>query len=139
MDDKQRNTIITHQCDKALSFIEQAKEMLLLKHYDLAANRFYYACFHVLQALFISDNVSAHTHSGLISRFGQYYIKTGVLPLEYGRFVARLFQLRQRADYNFTYEISEHDVADLYEPTKSLIDAVIFLIRTNRLAAYLGQ
>lgn len=121
MEDLNKKILIKHQCDKALSFIDQAKEMLVLKHYDLAANRFYYACFHVIQALFIADDLSAHTHSGMISRFGQNYIKTGILPIESGRFVARLFQLRQRADYNFTYEITENDVADLYDPAKSLI------------------
>ena len=131
MEENQQKLIIERQCEKAISFIDQAKEMLSLKHYDLAANRFYYACFHIIQALFITDNVTAHTHSGMIKSFGQHYIKTGVLPLEYGRFISRLFQLRQRADYNFSYEISEQDVADLYKPAKSLIDDIIALIKTK--------
>lgn len=28
--------------------------MVELKHWDLAANRYYYACFHAVQALFIA-------------------------------------------------------------------------------------
>ena len=50
--------------------------MVELKHWDLAANRYYYACFHAVQALFIAKGVNAHTHTGINTQFSLHFVKT---------------------------------------------------------------
>lgn len=64
MDQVNKDTLISLQVEKAKRFLTQADEMVELKHWDLAANRYYYACFHAVQALFIAKGVNAHTHAG---------------------------------------------------------------------------
>ena len=46
--------------------------MLSMELWDLAANRFYYSCFHAAQALLIHYGLSAHTHAGTLGVFGVY-------------------------------------------------------------------
>lgn len=65
MDQVNKDTLISLQVEKAKRFLTQADEMVELKHWDLAANRYYYACFHAVQALFIAKSVNAHTHAGI--------------------------------------------------------------------------
>lgn len=51
--------LVNLQAEKAKRFLAQADEMVGLKHWDLSANRYYYACFHAVQVLFVSKNVNA--------------------------------------------------------------------------------
>ena len=43
-----RNTIVVLERDKAHEFIPQAKLMREQQLWDLAANRLYYACYHIV-------------------------------------------------------------------------------------------
>lgn len=121
--------ILVHlQVEKSKRFLSQADEMVGLKHWDLAANRYYYACFHAVQALFINKGISAHTHTGINTQFSLHFVKTGLMDISYGSFLARMFQLRQKADYNCAYEISENDVREIVNLAHGFIKAVLRLI-----------
>lgn len=65
MDNIHKKTLVGLQVEKAKRFLAQADEMVELKHRDLAANRYYYASFHAVQALFIAKGINAHTHAGI--------------------------------------------------------------------------
>ena len=110
MDQVNKDTLISLQVEKAKRFLTQADEMVELKHWDLAANRYYYACFHAVQALFIAKGVNAHTHAGINTQF-------------------RMFQLRQKADYNCAYEISENDILEIIGLSHDFIKAILNLVK----------
>ncbi len=128
MEQENKNILVRLQVEKAKRFLSQAGEMVELKHWDLAANRYYYACFHAIQALFINKGVYAHTHAGINTQFSLHFVKTGIIDISYGSFLARMFQLRQKADYNCAYEISEDDVIEIVGLTHDFIKAVFDLI-----------
>ena len=44
--DEERNSLVILQLEKAKVFLKQADEMFDLKYWDIASNRYYYACFH---------------------------------------------------------------------------------------------
>lgn len=124
MDQVNKDTLISLQVEKAKRFLTQADEMVELKHWDLAANRYYYACFHAVQALFIAKGVNAHTHAGINTQFSLHFVKTGIVDISYGSFLARMFQLRQKADYNCAYEISENDILEIIGLSHDFIKAI---------------
>ena len=98
-------------------------------HYcDLAANRYYYACFHAIQALFIKDCISAHTHSGVLTQFSLNYVKTGVVEIRFGAFLARMMQLRQKADYNCSYDMTEEEILDIRPLATELVGIIHSLL-----------
>ena len=74
--DEERNSLVILQLEKAKVFLKQADEMFDLKYWDIASNRYYYACFHAVQALLIQNGLSCKTHDGLIACFGLNFIKT---------------------------------------------------------------
>ena len=124
------NTIVLTglQREKARRFLAQADEMVDLKHWDLAANRYYYACFHAVQALFISRGVNAHSHAGVNTQFSLLFVKQHLVEPRYGSFLARMFQLRQKADYNCAYEISETDIREIICLSHDFVEKVLGLI-----------
>ena len=62
----ERSSLVELRLEKAKRFIAEAEQMLSMELWDLAANRFYYSCFHAAQALLIHYGLSAHTHACLL-------------------------------------------------------------------------
>lgn len=128
MDDANRRLLVNQQIAKAEKFLSQADDMCNQCLWDLASNRYYYSCFHIVQGLFISDGISAHTHAGIITQFSLHYVKSGKIDPMYGSFLSRLLQLRQKADYNCAYDITKNDVEDIVELSHKFINAVKVII-----------
>lgn len=126
---EERQILVAMQVERACRFLNQADEMMDMGYSDMAVNRFYYACFHIVQALFIQREIVAHTHSGMLTQFSRCFVKTGKVSLEDGSFLARLFQLRQKADYNCAYDITREEALSLKEPTHRFVEKIEKLIR----------
>ena len=124
MDEENRKILVSQQKQKASRFLSQADEMLGMEYWDLAANRFYYACFHAVQGLFISKGISAHTHAGMIQQFSLHFVKTRMVDMHYGSFLARMMELRQKADYNCAYDISEEEVKETATLAHEFIEVI---------------
>lgn len=86
MDNIHKKTLVGLQVEKAKRFLAQADEMVELKHWDLAANRYYYASFHAVQALFIAKGINAHTHAGINAQFSLHFVRTKIVDISYGSF-----------------------------------------------------
>ena len=74
-----RQLLISLQVEKSHRILAEADEMVNLQHWDIAANRYYYACFHAVQALFIHNGLTSKRHSGMISQLGLHFIKPGII------------------------------------------------------------
>jgi uncharacterized protein (UPF0332 family) len=77
----------------------------------------------------LKKEIIVRTHSGMISQFSQHFVKTGIVPIETGSFLARLFQLRQKADYNCAYDITNEDAKSFQEPARQFVDRIIQLVK----------
>ena len=55
------------------------------------------------------------------------FVKTGVVDVVYGSFLARMFQLRQKADYNCAYDISEEEVREIIGLSHDFVNVVLSL------------
>ena len=77
LSEEERNTVVNLQLEKAHLFLQQADEMCRQQYWDIASNRYYYACYHAVQALLIKNGLNSHTHDGLITSFGLNFVKTG--------------------------------------------------------------
>ena len=126
---EKRKLLVDMQVERTRRFVKQADEMMEMGYSDMAVNRFYYACFHIVQALFIQREIVAHTHSGMLTQFSLHFVKTEMVSLEDGSFLARLFQLRQKADYNCAYDITKEEALSLKEPTHAFVEKIEKLIK----------
>lgn len=108
-----RELLTKLQIEKAKRILTDANDMVLQKRWDIAANRFYYACYHMLQGLLISRCIATKTHDGVLTRLGQDFILPGTIDKKFGRFFARMVQLRQKADYNSVANITETEVIEI--------------------------
>ena len=129
LSDEDRVTMVRLEMEKAHTFYNQAELMFEQEQWDLAANRFYYSCFHAVQALFIYNGLASKRHSGMISQFGLHFVKTNVIDDRLGGFLTRMEQLRERADYNCIYSVTKEEVEVMIGPAKELINRIDSLLK----------
>lgn len=89
---------------KAVRAAASAKILLDTGDKEGACDRAYYAMFNAARAALLASNAPlepdiARTHGGLISAFSLYLVKTGRVPVEHGRALNRVGELRLIADY----------------------------------------
>ena len=126
--DQDRHIMIEHHLTKASKMLIEGDEMLALQHFDMACNRYYYACFHAVHALLLFNHLSAKMHEGLLSVFGKEFILTGKIDRQYGSFLTRMEQLRKKADYNCVYDVTAQEVETMQQPVHQLLQTIQTLL-----------
>lgn len=125
LNDEERRILVEHESYKARQTFAQAETLRREGYWDGVANRLYYASFHAVNALLIHDGYSVRTHHGASSLSRQLYVKTGILPVEVSEHYSILQTMRDKADYNCSFDATEQLVEPLIEPTRQLIETVL--------------
>jgi len=125
---EERQTLVQHELKKAREAYEDIEILRASGRWNGAANRLYYSVFHAVNALFINDGLQAGRHKSSHSLFSLNYIKTGLLPLDYGRLYNNLQRLREKSDYNCFFDVSEQDIVDGISIAHNFIEAIEQLI-----------
>ena len=121
--------LIKYKLERSGETLEEAKIMLGSSHLFGAANRIYYACFYAVSALLLSRDLSSHKHSGVLSLFNRHFVKTGLIPVELGKFYSRLFDTRTESDYTDLVTIDLKEIQDNLKTAEIFIPAVKSLIK----------
>ena len=127
---EQRNTAIRLLVEKSERNMEQAIHNSELGYWDLVANRLYYSVFHAVNALMLSDGIKTKTHKGTSSEFGRYYVLTDKFTREDGILYSRLQTMREKADYQNTFILSQEDGGLLISQARQLQQKIISILFT---------
>ena len=88
-----------HRLGKAKDALKQARLLLENAGYDGSINRSYYATFNAIRAILALVNLDSRRHSGVISFFDRYFVKTGIFEKSFSHIVHSAFDVRQVSDY----------------------------------------
>lgn len=124
LSNEERKTLVALELKKAHETFEEIEILAAADRWSGAANRLYYAVYHAVNALLINDCRQANTHKGSHALFNLHYIKTGLMPIEYGHLYNQLQTMREESDYNCVYEVEPEELQSRIEPARHLIDAV---------------
>ena len=125
LNDEERRIMVEHESYKARQTFVQAEILSRDGFWDGVANRLYYASFHAVNALLIHDGHNVRTHHGASSLFRQLYVKTGILPVEVSEHYSILQTMRDKSDYNCSFDATEQLVEPLIETTRQFIKTVL--------------
>jgi uncharacterized protein (UPF0332 family) len=126
-----REAIVVYRLQRAHDTFAEVKGIVAMKYWHTAANRLYYACYYAVTALLINNNLTAHTHAGVISQLGLHFVSKGVISKEQGKFFKRLFELRQDGDYSDWFDVEEEDILLLLEPAEQFIAKIENIINNG--------
>ena len=122
--DEEKKAIVVYRLEKSNDAMVEAKDCASLGHWNLAANRLYYAAYYASSALLISAGYAAKTHDGTIGMIGQHYVRTGVLANEDGSLLARLQNMRHTGDYDDFLDWTKEDVEPYIAKTEAFVEKV---------------
>ena len=123
-----KKSIIVYRIEKSRQTMVEAHDCANLLHWSLAANRLYYALFHMASALLLDKGISFKSHAGAIRAIGLHFVSNGLLTKEEGTLIAKLQGMRNSGDYDDLFDWTETQVVPLFEPTQALLDKMQELI-----------
>lgn len=126
MTPEQRHDVISYRIDSAKNLLQEIDSHIERGFYNTAMNRMYYACFYVVSALLLSENIDGvKTHEGVRQMFGKYFVVTGKFPKEWGRFYTIVYNNRSEADYEDFKNFDLATVKEFYPQVCKFVDLVI--------------
>ena len=128
MNDQDKAELVKYRLTRARETYNEVGILVKNELWNTAVNRLYYSCFYAVIALLASHDIDAQSHSGARQMFGLHFIKTGKIDPELGRFLARLFDLRQTGDYDDFIDFDREKVIELLEPADNLISTIESLL-----------
>jgi uncharacterized protein (UPF0332 family) len=87
--------------------------------------------FYSAEAVLLTKDLSFSSHKGVISAFGEHFIKTNVFPREMGREINRAFEKRQIGDYEYTFIISADEAEQMLQSGKEFVNTITRWLNTN--------
>ena len=124
LSNEERNILVALELKKAHETYDEIGILIAANRLNGAANRMYYAVFHAVCALLLYDGIQVNTHRGSHALFSQHYIKTGLLPREYGQLYNQLQTMREESDYNCAYDVDIDELQQRLEPAKQMIEDI---------------
>jgi len=123
-----QSDLVKYRIERARESFNEGKILSENESWNGAANRFYYACFHIISAYLAKNGLKATTHSGLKATFNRTLVKRGVIDKDKGALFNKLFELRQEADYDDFVEMDKEDIQPLIPQIEKLINQIESLI-----------
>jgi uncharacterized protein (UPF0332 family) len=107
-----------------------ARDLVNLGHYRDTVAKAYYAMFYAAKAALLTVGVGeVRRHTGVVSFFGEHFVKTGKVDRRYSIILARALNDRIAADYEAEFDATE-DLA-----RRSIADAEAFLAKAQEVVA----
>lgn len=109
---------------RAARYLDSAD--LLLAHGDVesSVSRAYYAMFFAAEAALMTKQLAFSSHKGVISAFGEQFVRTGELPASMGRDLSRAHDKRVVGDYDVKPGITARDAAELLDTARDFVRRV---------------
>ena len=101
--------------EKAEKFLCTAGHALNTEDYDSCVSRCYYAMFFVAEAVLLTKSLAASSHKGVISLFGEHFVKTGILERDLGKALSDAYDKRLVGDYGVGFTVTEQQARDLLQ------------------------
>jgi len=109
---------------KAHRYLRSADVLLRDEDCESCVSRIYYAMFYAAQAVLLTRNLSFSSHKGVISAFGEHFIKTDIFSREMGRELNRAFEKRQLGDYGHSFTISSDEAVKMLESGMKFVETI---------------
>ncbi|MBZ0242530.1 MAG: HEPN domain-containing protein [Bacteroidales bacterium] len=119
-----KKDLVRYRIARAKDTYDDALILANKEKWNSTINRLYYSAYYIVMALLLSADLKPTTHNGAKSNFSEHFIKTGLIPREFGKMYSQLFTWRQKGDYDDLFDFDRDRVLPYFEPVKSLIEII---------------
>lgn len=107
--------------EKAEKFLNTAENALNNGDYDSCVSRCYYAMFFMAEAVLLTKDLSASSHKGVITLFGEHFVKTKIFERNLGKALNDAYDKRLVGDYGVGFMVTEQQAQDLLETAQDFV------------------
>ena len=107
--------------EKAEKFLSTAENALNTGDYDSCVSRCYYAMFFMAEAALLTKSLTASSHKGVISLFGEHFVKTNILERNLGKALNDAYDKRLVGDYGVGFTVTEQQAKDLLKTAQDFV------------------
>ena len=104
-------------------FIQESEHLSSGGFYNGTVGRAYYAMFHAATAALLAKDIERTSHHAIISAFGEFLAKPGLVDKRLHRCIIEAFTLRNDCDYLAPFEADESQAATTLQRAKEFVDA----------------
>jgi uncharacterized protein (UPF0332 family) len=109
--------------ERAAECVEDSRILLDNERPAAAVARAYYAMFHAATAALAAKDIKRSSHRGILSAFGQYLVKPGLIEQKFHLYLRETFELRQQTDYDPIVDIQLQQAKEILEQAIDFVDA----------------
>lgn len=106
---------------KARSKIAAAEDCRRLGHLDDAISRCYYAMYHAAAAVLSTRGIDPRTHQGLLTMFGEHFIKSGLIDKRFLKMLRRVKEVRENGDYGIAFKPTVEETEETIAVSKEFV------------------
>ena len=121
---KEKIDLSRYRIDKAKRLLEDAQSLYDAASYESAINRIYYAVLTAARALLILRGIDPETHEGVKTMLTKEFIRTGLLPKEFGETFRSIQARRIDSDYGDYVEISIKEASESLKQSQEFVKKV---------------
>ncbi len=111
--------------ERASKYLGSAKLLLENSDFDSSVSRSYYAMFFAAEAVLLTRKLEFSSHKGVISAFGQHFVKPGIFPREMRKWLQNAFDKRQKGDYSYRSITEKNTAEELLRQAKDFVSQII--------------
>ena len=108
---------------KAADCVEDSQILLDNNRPAAAVARAYYAMFHAATSVLALKGVKRSSHRGILSAFGEYLVKPGLIKESFHQSLIEAFELRQHADYEPIADVDNKQAQEVLDNAIDFVDA----------------
>lgn len=127
----EKQELIEYRISRSKETYEEALLLAENNHWNAVANRLYYACFYIVNALLIKNDLNFSSHNGVKTEFHKFFVRTGIVSLESGKIYSRLFNLRQESDYIDFQRFEGNDIEPFIKDAGRFLTEIEFILRES--------
>ena len=104
-------------------FLKESEHLFSGGFHNGTVGRAYYAMFHAATAALLAKDIERTSHHAIISAFGEFIVKPGLVDEKFHRYIIEAFTLRNDCDYLAPFEADESQAATTLQRAKEFVDA----------------
>jgi len=130
-ENEDRLNILNYRLEQSKRVSEEISAHIEKGFYVTAVNRMYYAMFYAVSALALLYKFETSKHLQLIGWFNKTFIKENKIELRHGESLRKIYEKRQKGDYEPFVEFSKNEVEQMCLDMNDFILAIEHFIKTN--------
>ena len=117
--------------ERAMKYLRSAELLMREGDNESSVSRAYYAMHYATQAALLTKGLSSSSHKGLISLFGEHFVKEGVFSRDMSKELGRAFEKRQLGDYEYVPVITSVEAQEILDEGHKFVETIVEYLKQS--------